>query len=64
MKRKVEQSRLQEVRIRLAQSAFGILVLQANRLSVEDVEKVSNKTQLHPLVKVDKDNQRENRTSH
>ena len=50
VERKVEQSRLQEVRIRLAQSAFGILVLQANRLSIEDVEEVSNKTQLHPLV--------------
>ena len=50
IERKVEQSRLQEVRIRLAQSAFGILVLQANRLSIEDVEEISNETQLHPLV--------------
>jgi len=52
VERKIEQRGLQEVRIRLAQSAFGILVLQANRLRVEDVEKVGNETELHPLVNV------------
>src|SRR5215467_126480 len=52
VERKVEQSRLQEVRIRLAQGAFGILVLQANRLRVEDVEEVGNEAELHPLVNV------------
>ena len=52
VERKVEQRGLQEVRIRLAQRAFGILVLQANRLRVEDVEKVGNEAELHPLVNV------------
>ena len=52
VERKVEQRGLQEVRIRLAQGAFGILVLQANRLRVEDVEEVGNEAKLHPLVDV------------
>jgi len=52
VKRKVEQNRLQEIRIRLTQGAFGILVLQANRLSIEDVEEVSNEAKLHLLVNV------------
>lgn len=52
VERKIEQRGLQEVRIRLAQSAFGILVLQANRLRVEDVEEVGNEAKLHLLVDV------------
>ena len=52
VERKVEQCGLQEIRIRLAQGAFGILVLQANRLRVEDVEEVGNEAKLHPLVDV------------
>jgi hypothetical protein len=52
VERKIEQRGLQEVRIRLAQSAFGILVLQSNRLRVEDVEEVGNEAKLHPLVDV------------
>lgn len=36
----------------MAQDAFGILVLQANRLRVAGVEKVGNEAELHPLVNV------------
>ena len=52
VERKVEQRGLKEVWIRLAQGAFRILVPQANRLRVEDVEEVSNEAELHPLVNV------------